>query len=163
MVQGHGRGPVQGHGPDRDSPPSPGHLSPGLRHTTSTRELASPEWVKESVKGTTGVGTWMDDSTLKGLAGATQIGAAVATAYVAYLPAAAAVGAIAGKNAERRWQACLQELSRAIGEVDPATALQRKLEKELNKIYGATTVALPPGGDPFQTAARAGCQKFPPG
>ena len=34
--------------------------------TTSTRELASPEWVKESVKGTTGVGTWMDDSTLEG-------------------------------------------------------------------------------------------------
>lgn len=126
--------------------------------TTGTRDLASPEWVKESVKGTTGVGTWGND--LASLVGATQIGAAVAFAYVAYLPVGAAVGAVAGKNTERRWQTCLQELSREVGEVDPASTLQRKLGEELHKSHGDTTEALPPGGDPFQMAAQRGAKSF---
>jgi hypothetical protein len=95
-----------------------------------------------------------------GLAGATQIGSAIATAYVAYLPVGAAVGAVAGKNTERRWQPCIQELSREIGEVDPANVLQRKLGEGLNKFHGDTTVALSPGGDPFQTAAQRGAKSL---
>ncbi len=123
---------------------------------TSTRDLASPDWVKESVKRTTGIGTWMDEETLGGLMGATQIGAAVACAYVAYLPVAAAVGTIAGKAAGKKWGLCLQELAREITEVDPAAALQRKLEEELHRFRDAKTVALSPDGDPFLTAAQRG-------
>jgi hypothetical protein len=102
----------------------------------------------------------MDEETLKGLAGATQIGAAVACAYVAYLPVGAAVGVVAGKNAARKWQPCLQELSMEIGEVDPASTLQRKLGEELNKFQGGTTVPLSPGGNPFVTAAQQGTKSF---
>jgi len=127
---------------------------------TSTRDLASPDWVKESVKRTTGVGTWMDEETLAGLMGATQIGAAVACAYVAYLPVAAAVGTIAGKSAGKKWQPCIQELSREIKEVDPAAVLQRKLEEELNRFHDGKTVALSPGGDPFQAAVQRGLKSF---
>jgi hypothetical protein len=123
---------------------------------TSTRDLASPDWVKESVKRTTGIGTWMDGETLGGLMGATQIGAAAACAYVAYLPVAAAVGTIAGKAAGKKWGPCLQELAREITAVDPAAALQRRLEEELHRFRDAETVALSPEGDPFLTAAQRG-------
>jgi hypothetical protein len=128
--------------------------------TTSTRDLASPGWVKESVKRTTGIGTWMDEETLGGLMGATQIGAAVASAYVAYLPVAAAVGTIAGKSAGKKWQPCIQELARETKEVDPAAVLQRKLEEELNRFPDAKTVALSPASNPFQTAAQRGMKSF---
>ena len=127
---------------------------------TSTRDLASPDWVKESVKRTTGIGTWMDGETLGGLMGATQIGAAAACAYVAYLPVAAAVGTIAGKSAGSKWRPCLQELAREITEVDPAATLQRKLAKELDRFRDAKTVALSPEGDPFLTAAQRGMKGF---
>jgi hypothetical protein len=128
--------------------------------TASTRDLASPNWVKERVRRTTGIGTWMDAGTLAGLIGATEIGAAAACAYVAYLPVAAAAGAISGKSAEAKWRPCLQELSREIGEVDPAALLQRKLEEELNKFRDANTEALSPAGDPFQTAVQRGMKSF---
>jgi hypothetical protein len=128
--------------------------------TTSTRDLTPPDWVKESVKRTTGVGTWMDEETLGGLMGATQIGAAVACAYVAYLPVAAAVGAIAGKSAGSKWRSCLQELAREISGVDPAATLQRKLATGLNKFHEGKTMALPPESDPFVTAAQRGMKSF---
>jgi hypothetical protein len=127
---------------------------------TSTRDLTPPNWVKESVKRTAGIGTWMDEETLGGLMGATQIGAAVACAYVAYLPVAAAVGTIAGKAAGGKWRPCLQELAREITEVDPAAALQRKLEEELNRFRDAKTVALSAEGDPFLMAAQRGMKGF---
>jgi hypothetical protein len=111
--------------------------------------------VKNSVKKTTGIGTWMDEETLKGLAGATQIGAAVAFAYVAYVPVAAAVGVVAGKNAARKWQPYLQELFR---EVDPALMLLKKLGEELNKFHSDTTAALSAGGDLFQVATQRGVE-----
>jgi hypothetical protein len=138
--------------------PQPQPIFPLAYATTSTRDLASPEWVKESVKGTTGVGTWADLSTYRPV---TQLDAAVVIAYVAgYVPAAAAVGAIAGKNTERRWQPCLQELSREMGEVDPASTLQKKLGEEMNKFHGDMTVALSAGGDTFQTAAQRGAKSL---
>jgi hypothetical protein len=128
--------------------------------TTSTRDLTPPNWVKESVKRTTGIGTWMDGETLGDLMGATQIGAAVACAYVAYLPVAAAAGAIAGKSAGSKWRSCIQELSREIPEVDPAATLQRKLTTGLDKFHGGKTVALPSEGDPLGTAAQRGMKSF---
>jgi hypothetical protein len=128
--------------------------------TTSTRILKRPAWVKDSVKGTTGIGTWMDGDSLAGLSTATELGTAAAFAYVAYVPVAAAVGTIVGKNAEKKWRPCLEELSREIGEVDPASALQKKLGEELHKFHGATTVALPPGSGSFQTAAQQGAKSF---
>jgi hypothetical protein len=127
---------------------------------TSTRDLTSPPWVKEGVKRTTGVGTWMDGDSLAGLMGATEIGAAVAFAYVAYLPVGAAVGTIAGKSAARKWRPCLQELAREIPEVDPAATLQRKLTKELNKFHEGKTVSLSSEGDPLVTAAQRGMKSF---
>ncbi len=128
--------------------------------TTSTKDLTPPNWVKESVKRTTGVGTWMDGETLGGLMGATQIGAAVACAYVAYLPVAAAAGAIAGKSAGSKWRPCLEELAREIPAVDPAATLQRKLTKELNKFQEGRTVALSSEGNPFVTAAQRGVKSL---
>ena len=140
--------------------PRPQAIFPLAYATTSTRDLAPPNWVKESVKRTTGIGSWMDEDTLAGLMGATQIGAAVAFAYVAYLPVGAAVGTIAGKNAARKWRPYLQELSREIGEVDPATTLQRKLEEGWNKFHGSQTVALSPGSDPCQTPVQLNVKSF---
>jgi hypothetical protein len=140
--------------------PQPQAIYPLAYATTSTRDLASPEWVKERVKATTGIGTWMDEDTLAGLAGATEIGTAVAFGYLAYVPVAATVGAIAGKNAEKRWQPCLQELSREIREVDPASTLQKKLEEELKKYHGDMFLALSAGGDPFQMAAQRCAKSF---
>jgi hypothetical protein len=128
--------------------------------TTSTRDLTPPNWVKEGVKRTTGVGTWMDDETLGSLAGATQIGAAAACAYVAYLPVAAAVGTIAGKSAGSKWRPCLKELAREIPEVDPAATLQRKLAKELNKFHEGQIVSLSPESNPFVTAVQQGMKSF---
>jgi hypothetical protein len=71
----------------------------------------------------------MDEETLAGLCGATQIGAAAAFAYVAYVPVGAAVGTIAGNSAEKKWRPCLQALAQEIAEVDPAAALQKNWRK----------------------------------
>ncbi len=103
---------------------------------------------------------WMPDETLKGLVGATQVGAAIATAYVVYLPVGLVVGAIAGKSAEKKWQPCLQELAQEIKENDPTAALQRKLNEELKKFHDSKTVALPPEGDPFQVSGQRGLKSL---
>jgi hypothetical protein len=131
--------------------------------STSTRDVVSPSLVKESVKRATGIGTWMEPETIQGFVAASQItwGASLVPimAYVAYLPGAAAVGAIVGKSAEKKWQPCLQELVREIGEIDPASALQRKLSEELDRFRDAKTMGLPPG-DPTQTATQRGLKSF---
>jgi len=133
-------------------------------YSTSTRDVVSPSLVKESVKRATGIGTWMEPETVQGFVAAGQITGGLSfipiVAYVAYLPGAAAVGAIAGKSAEKKWQPCLQELVRETGEIDPASALQRKLTEELDKFRDAKTVGLPPGGDPTQTATQRGLKSF---
>jgi hypothetical protein len=106
----------------------------------------------------------MEDDTIKGLTAASQLTGGLSflaiIAYAAYVPGAAAVGAIVGKSAEKKWQPCLQELAPEIGEIDPAAALQRKLAEELSKFRDSKTVALPLEGDPFQTAAQRGLKSF---
>ena len=104
----------------------------GYVTSAGTKDLVSPEWVKRSVRRAAA-------PEVAGLAaGLMQLtgipGAALATAYVAYLPVGLIVGAIAGKSAEKKWQPCIQELAQEIKEDDPTAALQSKLDERAEEI-----------------------------
>jgi hypothetical protein len=128
----------------------------GYVTTAGTKDLVSPDWVKRGLARA----HWMPDETLKGLVGATQVGAGLVTAYMIYLPVGLVVGAIAGKSAAKQWQPCLQELARKIKENDPTAALQRKLHEELKKFHDSKTVAVPPEGDPFRGPGQRGLKSL---
>ena len=115
-----------------------------------TRDLVSPEWVKRSLGRAAAPGTAELAAGLLVVPALNYAGAAIGTAYVAYLPVGLLVGAIAGKSAEKKWQPCLQDLAQEIKAIDLRTALQRKLGEELKKFPNSKTVALPPEGEAFK-------------
>jgi hypothetical protein len=119
-----------------------------------TKDLVSPKLVKRSMRRYAAPEVAETAAALMGVPGVNYLAVAAATAWVAYLPVGLIVGAIAGKSAEKKWQPCLEELNREIKEIDPAAALQRKLDERLKKFPAAKTVALPPEGDPFQVAGQ---------
>jgi hypothetical protein len=128
----------------------------GYVTTAGTKDLASPEWVKRSVRRA------VVPEAAELAAGLLQVpgGGLFAAAYVAYLPVGLIVGAIAGKSAEKKYQPCVQDLAQEIKENDPTVALQSKLDERLKKFPAAKTVALPPEGEPLQVASRQGLKSL---
>jgi hypothetical protein len=132
----------------------------GYVTSAGTKDLVSPKLVKRSMGRYAAPKVAETAAVLMGVPGVNYLAFAAATAWVAYLPVGLIVGAIAGKSAEKKWQPCLQELAQEIKEIDPAAALQSKLDERLKKFHAAKTVALPPEGDPFQVAGQQGLKSL---
>jgi hypothetical protein len=97
--------------------------------TGGAKELASPDWVKRGIARTTGIGEVPGDQIVRGILDWQWIG----LAYLLYLPVGASIGAISGKAAEKKWQPCLQRLSREIQQIDPGKLLRQELQGEIKK------------------------------
>ena len=100
--------------------------------TAGAKEMGSPDWVKRGIQRTTGlIGTVPADQIVTGIVNAQWIG----LAYLLYLPVGVSLGAISGKAAQKKWQPCLQRLSREIQQMDPTRLLRQELQREIKK-YG---------------------------
>jgi hypothetical protein len=132
----------------------------GYVTSAGTKDLVSPKLVKRSIGRYAAPKVAETAAGLMGVPVVNYLAVAAATAWVAYLPVGLIAGAIAGKSAEKKWQPCLQELAQEIKEIDPAAALQRKLDEELKKLHASRTVALPPEGDPFQLSSQRGLKSL---
>jgi hypothetical protein len=134
----------------------PAILPMGYVTTAGAKDLRSPEWVKRNI------GRAAPPEATELAAGLLQVpgGGLFAAAYVAYLPVGLIAGAIAGKSAETKWQPCIQKLAQEIKEINPAAALQMRLDKELKKFRDSKTVALSPDGDPLQVAGQRGLKSL---
>ena len=98
--------------------------------TAGAKEMGSPDWVKRGIQRTTGlIGTVPADQIVAGIVDAQWIG----LAYLLYLPVGISLGAISGKAAEKKWQPCLQRLSREIQQMDPTRLLRQELQREIKK------------------------------
>jgi hypothetical protein len=98
--------------------------------TAGAKEMGSPDWTKRGIRRTTGLGgTATADQVVTGVAQGQWIG----LAYLLYLPVGVSLGAIAGKAAEKKWQPCLQRLSREIQQLDPTRLLRQELQRETKK------------------------------
>ena len=98
----------------------------GYVTTAGTKDLVSPEWVKRSIGRSVAPETAKLAAGLMGVPGLNYVGAAIATAYVAYLPVGLIVGAIAGKSAEKKWQPCDPGAGPGIKENNPTARPAKK-------------------------------------
>ncbi len=133
----------------------------GVLVSSSAQEVESPNWLTRSMSRTTGLGqpgfgTVAGEilrESASGLGG--YAGAGIVIGYLMYLPVGAAIGAIAGASASRKWQPCLEDLNRELRDLDAPALLSRELGDTLGKYCPAPPQLLAPDEAQWPPAARS--------
>jgi hypothetical protein len=147
------------------SAPVSSPLAPGTRKAylplglvvTGAPVLGSPDWAQRSMKRAVG---FMSDDAVRGLADGGVVGWTLLSAYVAYLPVGLAAGALAGELAAKKWQPCLEGLTRELQKLDAPALLARELAETLDKYSQVLPVVLSGEGDKGRQASRRGLKSL---